>query len=57
MKRIIFSLIFVLTFIGIALRVSSAMADDGRSHDDRRACLCQVIQFHAGVSDFVCFVF
>lgn len=31
MKRIIFSLICVLTFIGIALSVSSAMADDRRS--------------------------
>ena len=31
MKRITFSLICVLTFIGIALSVSSAMADDRRS--------------------------
>ena len=37
MKRIIFSLICVLTFIGIALSASAVTADDRRSHDDRRS--------------------
>src|SRR5262245_6429454 len=37
MKRLTFSLICVLTFIGMALTVSSAMADDWRNDGDRRS--------------------